>query len=53
MRLIQALYEQQVGQLLNDGEGVGDAFRLHGIPDMVDFRFELASDHYFLKSGCC
>ena len=37
--------EQQVGELLDDGEGVSDAASPHGIPNAVDFRLEFSGDH--------
>ena len=43
--LIQPLDEQQVGHLLDDFHGVGDAAGPEGVPDGVDLRFDGAGDH--------
>jgi hypothetical protein len=43
--LVQALDEEQVGELLDDGERIGDAAGPEGVPDAVDFGFDFASDH--------
>ena len=44
--LIQTLDEEQVGELLDDGEGIGDAAGPEGVPDAVYFGFDFASDHW-------
>lgn len=44
--LVQALDEEQVGELLDDGERIGDAAGPQGVPDAVDFGFDFASDHW-------
>ncbi len=42
---IQALDEEQIGELLDDGERIGDAAGPEGVPDAVNFGFDFASDH--------
>ena len=46
VELVQALDKEQVGELLDDGEGVGDAAGPERVPDAVDFGFDFASDHW-------
>jgi hypothetical protein len=46
IQLVESLDEQQVGELLDDRERVGDAARPHRVPDAVDFGFEFAGDHW-------
>ena len=50
VEFVQPLDEEQVGELLDDGEGVGDAAGPEGVPDAVDFGFDFASDHWM---GAC
>ena len=50
VQLIQPLDEQQVGELLDDRKGVGDAAGPHGVPDAVDFGFDFTGDHGWLGS---
>jgi hypothetical protein len=45
VEVVQALDEEQVGELLDDGEGVGDAACPEGVPDAVHFGFDFASNH--------
>ena len=45
VQLVQALDEQQVGELLDDRERVRDAARPHGVPDLVDLGLQLTGDH--------
>ena len=45
VQLVQPLDEQQVGELLDDRKGVGDAAGPHGVPDAVDFGFDFTGDH--------
>jgi hypothetical protein len=44
--LVQPLDEEQVGELLDDGERIGDAAGPEGVPDAVDFGFDFACDHW-------
>ena len=46
VELIQPLDEEQVGELLDDGERIGDAPGPEGVPDAVDFGFDFACDHW-------
>ena len=50
MDFIQALDEEQVGELLDDGEGIGNAAGPQGVPDAVDFGFDFASDHWISEA---
>ena len=43
--VVENLNEHQIGDLLNDREGVGHAGRPEYVPNAVDFVFQLASDH--------
>ncbi len=45
VEFIQPLDEEQVGELLDDGERIGDAAGPQGVPDAVYFGFDFASDH--------
>jgi hypothetical protein len=45
VQFVQPFDEEQVGQLFDDREGVGDAAGPHGVPDAVDFRFDFTGDH--------
>ena len=36
VELVETFDEEEVGELLDDGEGIGNAARPHGIPDAVD-----------------
>jgi hypothetical protein len=49
--LVQAFDEEQVGELLDDGERVGDAAGPQGVPDAVDFGFDFACDHWMGKNA--
>jgi hypothetical protein len=44
-RVVQAAQEEQVGDLLDHFNGVGDAAGPEGVPDLVDFAFEVAGEH--------
>jgi len=43
--LIKAADEQQVRELFNDGNGIGNPACPKGFPDFVDLAFQLACDH--------
>lgn len=45
VQFVEALDEEQVRQLLDDREGVGDATGPHGVPDAVYLGSEFAGDH--------
>ena len=45
MQVVQAAQEEQAGDLLDDLDGVGDAAGPKGVPDLVDFAFEVAGEH--------
>jgi len=45
VQLVQALDEQQIGQLLDDRKRVGDPAGPHRVPDAVNPGFEFAGDH--------
>lgn len=45
VEVVQAAQEEQVGDLLDDFDRVGDAARPEGVPDLVDFAFEVAGEH--------
>jgi hypothetical protein len=45
VEFVQALGEEQVSELLNDGERIGDATGSQAVPDAVDFGFGFACDH--------
>ena len=45
VQLVQFLYEEQVRELLDDGERVRDAAGPHGVPDSVDLGLQRAGDH--------
>ena len=47
VQVVQAAQKEQVGDLLDDFDGVGDAAGPEGIPDLVDFAFEVAGEHVF------
>ncbi len=51
LEFVEALDEEQVGELFDDGERVGDAAGPHGVPDAIDFGFEFAGDHCFPTVG--
>ena len=44
LELVEALDEEQVGELFDDGERVGDTAGPHGVPDAVDLGFDFAGD---------
>jgi hypothetical protein len=50
VELVEALDEEQVGELLDDGEWIGDAAGPQGVPDAVDFGFDFACYH-LLQAG--
>ncbi len=50
VELVQALDEKQVGELLDNGEWIGDAAGPQGVPDAVDFGFDFACDHWMGKA---
>jgi len=43
--LVEALDEEQVGEVLDDGERIRDAAGPEGVSDAVHFRFDFAGDH--------
>ena len=45
MQLVEPLDEEQVGELLDDGERVRDAAGPHAVPDAVDFGLDFTGDH--------
>lgn len=45
MEFVEPLDKQQVGQLLDDGERVGNPAGPHRVPDFVNFGSEVAGDH--------
>jgi hypothetical protein len=45
VQVVQAAQEEQIGNLLDDFDGVGDAAGPEGVPDLVDFAFEVAGEH--------
>ena len=45
LQVVEAADEQQVGDLLDDLERVGDAAGPEGVPDAVDLALELTGDH--------
>ena len=46
VEFVQALNEKQIGELLDDGEGIGDAAGPESVPDAVHFGFDFASNHW-------
>jgi hypothetical protein len=51
VQVVQAAQKEQVGDLLDDLDGVGDAAGPEGVPDLVDFAFEVAGEHGDVRSG--
>jgi len=50
VQVIQPAQEEQVGDLLDDFERVGDAAGPEGVPDLVDLALDGAGDHrWFLR----
>ena len=49
VQLVEALDEQEIGQLLDDGQRVRDAAGPHRVPDAVDRGLQLAGDHVRLR----
>ena len=45
VQLVESLDEEQVSELLDDSEGVGDATGPHSVPDLIHFGFQFASNH--------
>ena len=45
LEVIEALEEKQVGDLLDDFDGVGDAAAPEGIPEGIDFTADIAGEH--------
>ena len=45
MGLVEPAHEQQVGDLLDHLERIGDAARPEGVPDLVDLRAEFTCQH--------
>ena len=50
LQLIEALDEEQVGHLLDDLHGVGDAAAPEGVPDLVDLTLEGTGDQAVTKA---
>jgi hypothetical protein len=48
LELVEPFDKQQVGELFDDRQRVGDAPGPHGVPDAVDFGFEFAGNHCVL-----
>jgi hypothetical protein len=48
VQFVEALEEQQVGDLLDDFEGIGDAARPESVPEGVNFTADFAGEHW----GC-
>ena len=46
LQLVQAAEEEEVGDLLNDLEGVGDPARPEGIPHLVDLALQRSRHHF-------
>ena len=55
MRLVQPAHEQQVGDLLDHLQGIGDAARPEGVPDAIDLVAQFTCEHCgsvcYYKSG--
>ena len=47
VKFVQPLDEEQVGELLDNGERIGNTAGSEGVPDAVDFGFDFACDHLF------
>ena len=45
VEFIEPFYEEQVGKLLDDREGIRDAAGPHRVPDAVNFGFKFACNH--------
>ncbi len=45
VQVVEALEEEQVGDLLDDLEGVGNAAGPEGIPEGIDFTADFAGEH--------
>ena len=45
VQIVQPLDEEQVGDLLDDFERIGDAARPEGIPDAIDLIADIAGEH--------
>lgn len=45
MKIVEALDEEQVGDLLDHPEGIGHPARPEGIPDLVDLGADWPSEH--------
>jgi len=45
LRVVEHLHEEQIGHLLQDCNGVGDASRPEGIPYLVDASLDFACDY--------
>lgn len=45
VQVVEPAQEEQVGDLLDHLDGVGDAAGPEGVPDLVDFAFEFAGEH--------
>lgn len=52
LALVEVLDKEQVGELLNDGNRVGNAAGPEGVPNAVDVVFEGAGNHV-LQGSCC
>ena len=51
VQVVQPLQEQQVGNLLDDFQRVGDAARPEGVPDGVDLGADFACEHVGILIG--
>ena len=45
VKVVQTAQEEQVGDLLDDLQGVGDTTGPEGVPDLVDLALDVAGDH--------
>lgn len=45
MQVVETPQEKEVSDLLDDFEGIGNAARPEGVPDLVDLAFDGTGDH--------
>jgi hypothetical protein len=45
MQVVQAAQKEQISDLLNHFNRVGNAARPEGVPNLVNFAFEIAGEH--------